>query len=267
MGRGHVEHLHSPEVEPVDFGASCWPAETATRFLSRDADPNGGLTALLTLPAGYHRVAGSLASDHQFLIMSGSLWIGDTAHVTGYYEFHPSGSGMDVWNTTEPCELLIKIEGSPDLVAGEAPVAEGFTAVDTARMPWLANPVPGAEPGLSVKILRSIEETGEMTAIVSNPPRFRYPMLEFHDCVEEMFLIEGDMRLANSGVMVPGTYFWRPGYITHGPFYSHLGSLMFLFTSSTLVNHVPRDPASTPEENFAQAAEEGTQISWADAGW
>jgi ChrR Cupin-like domain len=126
--------------------------------------------------------------------------------------------------------------------------------------PWMTNPVEGAAPGLTVKILRHVEETGEMTAIVANPPRFDYPVLEFHDCVEEMYLIEGDMRLANSGVMVPGTYLWRPGYITHGPFYSHLGSLMFLWTSSTLINHVPRDPAATPEENLEQARAEGTAV-------
>lgn len=267
MGRGHVEHVHAPALETVEFGAAGWPLETATQFLSRDEDPSGGLTALLTLPAGYHRVAGSLACDHQFLILSGALWVGDTVRTAGYYEFHPAGSGMEVWSTTEPCELLVKIEGSPDLVAGAAAVAEGFVAVDTARISWIANPVPGAEPGLSVKILRSIEETGEMSALVANPPRFRYPMLEFHDCVEEMFLIEGDMRLANSGLMEPGTYFWRPGYVTHGPFYSHTGSLMFLWTSSTLVNHVPSGPSATLEENFAQAGEEGTQISWEASGW
>lgn len=260
MGRGHVEHLHVPEAESVDFGAASWPAETSTTFLSRDEDPKGGLTALLRLPTGYHRVAGSLASDSQFLILSGSLWTGDAPRVGGYYEFHPAGSGMPVWSTTEPCELLIKIEGDPDLIPGEAPVSDAAIAIDSARMPWMSNPIEGAAAGLTTKMLRHIEETGEMTAIVANPPRFDYPALEFHDCVEEMYLIEGDMRLANSGVMRPGTYFWRPGYITHGPFYSHLGSLMFLWTSSTLVNHVPSSPAATPEENLEQARAEGTAV-------
>jgi hypothetical protein len=61
MRRGHLEHVYSAQVEQVDFGGSCWPAETSTTFLSRDEDPNGGLTAILRLPAG---TAASPARSH-----------------------------------------------------------------------------------------------------------------------------------------------------------------------------------------------------------
>jgi hypothetical protein len=257
MGREHVEHLHTPEVEPTEFGALNWPNGTEAIVLSRD-EGTGGLTALLRLPAGYHRVAGTLGADSQYLILSGSLWTGETARVNGFYEFVPAGSGMPVWSTTEPCEIFFKVEGDPTLDPGDAPIADGHLQIDSSRMPWMSNPVEGAAEGLVTKMLRFVEATGEMTAIVANPPRFDYPELEFHDCVEEMYLIEGDMRLANSGLMSPGSYFWRPGYITHGPFYSHTGSLMFLWTSGTLINHVPANPGSTPEENLAQAKASGS---------
>ena len=64
-------------------------------------------------------------------------------------------------------------------------------------------------------------------------------------------MIEGDIWLGNSGVMRDGSYFWRPPFITHGPFYSETGALMLVWVPSSLVNHVPESAASTPEENLA----------------
>ena len=90
-----------------------------------------------------------------------------------------------------------------------------------------------------------------MTALCSTVPHYDYPMLEFHDCIEEIFLIEGDIWLGNSGLMTAGSYLWRPAFITHGPFFSRTGALMLLWVPSTLVNHVPAVPESTPEENVA----------------
>jgi hypothetical protein len=87
--------------------------------------------------------------------------------------------------------------------------------------------------------------------LVSNVRHYDYPMLEFHDCVEEIFLIEGDIWLGNSGLMRDGSYFWRPPFITHGPFFSETGAVMLVWVPSSLVNHVPANAASTPEENLA----------------
>jgi hypothetical protein len=63
--------------------------------------------------------------------------------------------------------------------------------------------------------------------------------------------IEGDVWLGNSGTMRPGSYLWRPPFITHGPFYSGTGCLLFGWVPSTLVNHLPTSALSTPEENEA----------------
>jgi hypothetical protein len=101
-------------------------------------------------------------------------------------------------------------------------------------------------------MLRLVEDTGEMTVLVTNVRHYDYPMLEFHDCVEEIYMIEGDIWLGNSGLMQEGSYFWRPPVITHGPFFSETGSLMLVWVPSSLVNHVPASAASTPEENLAE---------------
>ena len=116
-------------------------------------------------------------------------------------------------------------------------------------MPWVATHIPGPPPGIILKLLRHVEETGEMTWLCGNPPRWDYPRLEFHDCIEELYCIEGDIWLGNSGTMRPGSYLWRPPYLTHGPFYSRTGCLLFGWVPSTLVNHLPASALSTPEEN------------------
>jgi hypothetical protein len=100
-------------------------------------------------------------------------------------------------------------------------------------------------------MLRHVERTGEMTVLLSTVPHREYPALEFHDCIEEYFVIEGGVWLGNSGQMTAGSYFWRPPFITHGPFYSETGALMLVWVPSSLVNHVPASAASTPEENVA----------------
>jgi hypothetical protein len=102
-----------------------------------------------------------------------------------------------------------------------------------------------------LKILRHVESTGELTALCANVPSYEYPMLEFHDCVEEIYLLDGDIRLGNSGLMTAGSYLWRPPFVTHGPFFSRSGGLMLVWVPSTLVNHVPSGPQASPEENLA----------------
>ena len=50
-----------------------------------------------------------------------------------------------------------------------------------------------------MKILRSVEATGEMSALVANPPRYDYPQLEYHDCVEETTASKATCASATAG--------------------------------------------------------------------
>src|SRR5205823_2718961 len=103
------------------------------------------------------------------------------------------------------------------------------------------------------KVLRHVEETDEMLFLCASVPDWSYPRLEWHDCIEEIYCIAGDIWLGNSGVMRPGSYLWRPPYITHGPFRSEDGSILLCWVSETLVNHIPDGPTTTPEENRRSA--------------
>ena len=54
--------------------------------------------------------------------------------------------------------------------------------------------------------------------------------------------------------MEAGSYFWRPPYVTHGPFYSRSGRVSLTWCSGPLANHFVDDPRRTVEENRAEAA-------------
>jgi hypothetical protein len=135
---------------------------------------------------------------------------------------------------------------------------EGRIALDTERMPWAIARVPGPDPGLLSKTLRHGEQTGERTFLCSCVRRYDYSKLEYHDCVEESFCIEGEIWMGSSGTMRAGSYFWRPPYVTHGPFYSREGMVALFTTDGPLVNHYVDDPRRTPDENRAEARGQGT---------
>ena len=128
--------------------------------------------------------------------------------------------------------------------------------LDTARMDWIISPIPGPPCGLLLKPLRVDSNSGASTFLSGIVPQYHYPFIEYHRCVEESFLIRGDIRLGNSGLMTAGSYFYRPAYVSHGPFYSHAGKLGLSSTDGPLDNHYIDDPFRSAEQNFADSQHE-----------
>jgi len=218
----------------------------------------GALTGIVSLPPGYRRGVGHVPVGSEFIILSGSLRIEERVCERGFYEWSPAGAEQEPWTIAEGCELLLLAPGgAPDFVP--EPGAESSRRIrhDTERMPWTATPIPGPPPGLFLKVLRQVEETGEAVFICGIVPHYDYALIEYHDCVEEAFQLEGDMWLGTSGMMRPGSYFWRPPYITHGPFYSRGGMVALITIDSPLINHYVDDPRRTPEQNRAEAEAQG----------
>ena len=100
-----------------------------------------------------------------------------------------------------------------------------------------------------MKVLRTVEETGETVLLESIIPRWDYPVIEYHSCAEELFLVDGDMWLGNSGTMRPGSYLWRPAYYTHGPFYTRSGAVIIAWLESAVDSQYVDDPRRTPDQN------------------
>ncbi len=260
MSRGHVELVNESQIEQTALHAGGWGPGPRVKVLSTDGE-TGAFTGLLTLPSGYRRPGGWLRGETESIMIDGALRIGDTERSFGFYEHAPSGSEHEPWSTDTGATLLyFAREHRPDFTAGVGVAPrERRIEVDSERRPWTFSTIPGPPDGHVHKMLRQVDETGEMTVLLSTCPHREYPMLEFHDCVEEYYVIEGGVWLGNSGQMTAGSYFWRPPFITHGPFFSATGGLSVVWVPSTLVNHVPEGPDSTPEENLGAYIAAGGQ--------
>jgi hypothetical protein len=249
--RGWVELAHSPEIDPVELPASGWPVGPTMKVLSI-SERTGALTGVLILPPGYRRTEGHFGTHTELFVLEGSVRVGDTIRSYGYYEHAPAGVTVEPWTVDSGAEILFMARARPDFAPAPGPNGtEGRIQLDSEAMEWVGTHIPGPPPGVVLKLLRHVPETNEMTWVCANPPRWDYPKLEYHDCIEELFLIDGDIWLGNCGTMRTGSYLWRPPFITHGPFYSRTGAVLFGWVPSLLVNHFPDDPRRTVEENVA----------------
>jgi hypothetical protein len=252
--RGWVELAHAPQIEWAPLPAAGWPVGVQARVLSRDAT-DGALTAVVRLPEGYRRPLGHHTAGVEVLIISGTLRLGDGVHGLGWYGYLPAGVTSSAWTAESEVELLLCARtGSPDFRPEPGPVAghDGAITIDTTTVDWTAGTRPGIAPGISHKLLRADPETGEFAFLGGVVPAWRSPFREFHTAIEEIYCISGDITLGNSGRMDAGSYLWRPPFITHGPFYSRTGAVLFGWVPSLLVNHFPDDPRRTIEENIAE---------------
>jgi hypothetical protein len=251
--RGWVELAHAPEIRWEPMPGEAWPVGVQARVLSRD-EATGAFTGVVELPPGYRRGPGFYQGETEFYVLAGSLRIGDVLRGRGYYRYDPPGGAQPEWISDEGAEILFMARTSaPDFQPGSGQALDDDRIeIDVERLPWQVTPVEGPPPGICFKLLRAVEATGGFTALVSNVPRFDYPMLEFHDCIEEIYCVSGDIWLGNSGQMTSGSYLWRPPFITHGPFYSESGAILFLWVDEPLINHFVDDPRSTREDNRRQ---------------
>ena len=252
LERGHVELAHAPGIDWAPLPATGWPAGPEARVLSIDP-VDGALTCTLRLPAGYRRPLGHLAAATDVFVLSGSFRSGGDVRGLGWYEHRPAGATQQPWTVDEGCELLFAARtGRPDFLPEPGPLgaaAAGVVERDTETEPWTGSPIPGPAPGLVHKELRADPLSGERLWLSGVIPDWDYPKLEWHEVIEEIFCIGGDIHLGNAGTMTRGSYLWRPPYLTHGPFHSSAGCLLFVWVNGKLVNHFVDDPSATPEEN------------------
>ena len=268
MGRPHLEHLHTPEVPWVPLAWPGWPPGARVKALSQDAE-SGAVSALVELPAGYALPAGCHATERELLVLEGALRVGAVERGSLYWDLAPAGAPLEPVEALAPTTLLFFARtGPPAFVPAPAPGPAATPAVDppgrlrvaAGSLPWTGNPIDDGPPAVRVKVLRLHPETGELAALVEDSVE-PYSVYEFHDCVEEVFLISGDLTLGNSGEMLPGSYFWRPPYITHGMSTSRGGSFYYVYCDSELINHRTDAMTRTAAENRAQVARNAASAS------
>ncbi len=244
MPRPHVEFLHAQQLPwgPAPFPGDGW-AGIEAKILSRDPG-NGACSALLRLPAGLERGAHALSAAQEWLVLDGALRRGATGYGLDDYAWLPPAHPAERLSSERGAVLLAFFDREPgwleatggDAAAPDAAAAPGATPIErlaTHDMPWTSHDIDPSVQFLvlSHKILRHVPATGEKTILLStgaqtHPRDWREARLA-HDCVEEMYLLGGDI-IGERGTMYEGAYFWRPAGQWHGPFGSRRGSLSLI---------------------------------------
>lgn len=244
MGRPHIEFIASEEIPrlPVADGpfAGC-----EQRLLSADEDGRGDYSALVTFPAGWAGDLSGRTRPTELFVLEGELEVAGHRMGPGVYAFVGSGA--------EGATLRAGGGGGAGAGAGAAPTAVVFVEPeeeprreieiqDSNEMAWVSPPPDGAVPqGIVVKRLRYHPVTRDCTWVAAVVPGWRESRAEIHDTIEECLMLRGDILLGTRGVMRPGSYFWRPPNVEHGPMYTLNGGTFYFRSKGGSLStvHVP----------------------------
>ena len=261
MPREHVEHIHAPDLDWEPLTWPGWPEGARVKVFSRDEE-TGALSSLVSLPAGWRRPAGHVSAETELVVTSGSLRVGGRDLPRLSYEYAAPGGSVDEWETDGEAELLFMTRtGAPDLLDGPGPAGkERKIQLVPDELEWVPSRFPNGPVGTESAAYR-MEPNGEMSTMVRlHGTTERSGKFEFHDCVEECYLLEGGIIIWNSftegGEMRAGTYFWRPPYVVHGDGYRTGDGYLYVYTDSALVNRFTDGFHRTPEENREQSLRE-----------
>jgi hypothetical protein len=223
VARAHIEFIEGFEIDGEEVTEGPLAGSTR-RLLSLDEDA-GDYTALCTFPAGW---SGNIASSRpvELFCLQGALELDGKPLRRGCYAYVPSGSSRG---------LLRAIDGSQSLVMVEAEHTpepdDPIQVIDESTMPWQhAGSDPDIPPGIVIKLLREDPDTHDWTWLAAFVPGWLITGAEMHPTVEEGFMLQGDILGGDRGAMQAGSYFWRPGMVWHGPFFSLEGGIIFLRT-------------------------------------
>ncbi|MBL8630268.1 MAG: DUF4437 domain-containing protein [Rhodospirillaceae bacterium] len=228
MARPHIEFIQSQAVPWIPQDDTCARPGAFAKTLSADPD-TGAATLVVKYPAGWHLdTAHYLESDEEFFIFKGALWVGSVEYKTGDYAYLPAGMPRPSMHSDTGAVVLTFHEGASQLVRGETPgpmydAGRLIAKMESTAMPWAhpADPIVAATAnGAGRKLLREDPETGERTWLLrfgpDDPAKMTHGRVEIHPVVEEVFLMEGEISMPY-GYLKPGSYFWRPPGIAHGP--------------------------------------------------
>lgn len=235
MPRPHTEFIQHQTLdwEPLPT-ERLRPASVKT--LSRDPT-TGATTNLLRYAAGVDHSASFVQSaDEEFLVLDGDLAINGVHYRDGDYGFLPAGFLFTGFGSNAGATVITCWERELDVESSDSPSADYrvdrlIGQIKTRVLAWEdANDPTIAGANVGIKVLRLDPHTQERTWLlriaIENDQPFEINGVEQHPCVEECFLIEGDMTMTQ-GTMRDGAYFWRPPMVPHGPMGTRQGFFGF----------------------------------------
>ncbi len=223
MGRPHIEFVQSADVPEEEIVVGVF-AGAKRRLLSAD-DADGSWTGLVRRGAGSTFDLSGDSRPLELFGLRGSLTLAGADFHAGSYAFVPAHA--DDASVTVDDDALVLVMVEPESEAGGGGRVD---VIDTNERRLEDHGVEGVPPGLVIKLLRVDEEKGDWTWICAGPPGWREDRAEIHPTVEEALVLRGDVLLGERGEMGPGSYFWRPPMVRHGPMYSRGGNLIFFRT-------------------------------------
>lgn len=226
MPRDHLEFI---QAQSLPWQPDVLPYKgVRSKTLSQDPS-SGARSCIARFPAAWIlRSPFSLSCDEEFFVLQGSFEANGICYGKGDYAYFPAGLVRDGVKSETGCDVLSFFES--DLFVIQPGELSADTEMEISRLPsgemdWSAATDPNVASSLiGRKLLRPDTATGERTWLLKLETDDPYEIngVEQHPCVEEMFLLEGDIVMP-AGVMTRGAYFWRPPFVPHGPTGSRQG--------------------------------------------
>ena len=240
MARPHIEFIQMQDITWQTAALADGMQPVPHKKLSHDAD-NGAFTAMVRLANGW-QVAGARAykAAQELYVLAGQLAL--TANneefllKPGGYLHIAARTPLGPLKAASGTEILWMADARLNKASAGSPPGEGVTFTDSAALEWETPWVTGPEPGLRIKLLWRDETSGAYTRLIAADPEWTEERLEHHECIEEVYVLEGDMTMGDLGTMTAGGYIWRPPMIKHGPMHTPSGGVMFIRTDGPLEN-------------------------------
>jgi hypothetical protein len=211
--------------------------DVQVKVLSIDWE-RGDASLILRYPPGWSRDSfEALSAEEEMYVLAGALTINGRTYKEDCYACLPAGYGREGAHSEAGADVLTFFSETPRVMgrrAGLHDPADLVEFIDAVAMEWdsVSRDPALAYMGLRRKVLRWDREHDQQgTYLLASAPH-NYPKgwkcaQISHPCVEESFMLAGDLQGIH-GNMTRGAYFWRPAGIPHGPFGSHDGSLTLL---------------------------------------
>jgi hypothetical protein len=250
--------------------------DTKGALLSKDSQSDAH-TYLVEISPGWRSRQDAADGSIEFFVLRGDLGAnGSRVGVSGYVHLPQGGGGGEL--TSESGALAV-VFWNPNMPSFPPP----FTENRTLRVPDLEwrQSVPESH-GIMHKPLRLPDPHGDgyeggpggHLRVEYMAPGMATPFEHnHHECWEELLLLEGDIFIADEGVMGPGTAVSHPQEWWHGPFATRRGCLFVVHTDAPM--GVPWGIRDYPFQHEMCDAylNEGDwdspieQADWADLDW
>ena len=241
MARPHIEFIHTQQLDWQPELISALPG-VAGKMLSQDEE-TGACSVLLRFPKNWSQSEPvAFKAGQEFYVLEGAFELNGQTYGLDCYAHVPASYTRQSSSANNGCDMIAFFDALPEVGASDPEASAVVNYLNSHEMSWQCD---GMDPyyadwGLAWKILTHDPETNATTMLVSMPPMchpkdWRGPR-EIHDCMEEVFMLSGDLSTHN-GTFFPGMYFYRPPRITHGPFASRFGCVILVRVDGILENN------------------------------